>query len=287
MPTAQQIIFGLLIPMAAAFLPALIVSWIEPGASWGALLGMLAGFVLALHGVYGQWPELHPSDTGPRAVLVAIPIGIVAIGLSYKKVPSFIRFLEWIAAPTAAAWFLLSTLSPGKLSTQELWTWIGGVTGTAIFCTLILEWLNKRDKSVGMTFTLGPVLAGAAVLILFNGNTYLGLLTASLATMALGWCVAELIARKKSLGRGPTVLAISLGAALLARGFLTSDTMTILEVSLVGGGIVAGALAEIVLPKSWNGWKQEIVRLILVAIPVGVAVGLAFVQFKKDAAGEI
>jgi hypothetical protein len=283
MPNAHQLLLGLGVPLLTAVILALIgARWPRPGGSWGAIAGLGIGVVVAFRALLGQWPPLPPLEAQERSVMFTVALGVAAIALSSKSVPWIARAALSIAAAGLIEWFLFRPYPDESLSPVDRRMWIG-IGGAAIFIvTTSTEFLANRRGAIAAALTLGPVAAGIGAINVMTSNSKLGWLSAAAAMIVLGWFGAALVVRSMSLSRGPVLVCAAFVGALLTAGYFQLGGVTRTELILLAVAPLAAWVAELRPIAKWKGWRQEAIRLVLVCIPVGVAVGVAVPQFLKD-----
>jgi hypothetical protein len=283
MLTPQQILCGLAIPAAIAFVLALIGSRLPRGSTWGAILGFVVGFVLAYHTFKGAWPVLKPTDADSRTVFLTIVTTVLAFIVGIKRVPWICHVLLLIAAPIGLIAYILLGL-PSSSQPTPVWGWIGGIAVVAIVVASLVEGLGHKAGSNCAALTLGPLAAGTGLVLMLTGSATPGAFCLAVALMVLGWFIAGLTDSQFRLTRGPIVTAIVPLAGSLIYNALPPSTITPVEICLLCAAPVFGWIAEIPAITRWKPWKRELLRVGLVAIPIIIAVVLAAIQFQKDSA---
>ena len=285
MPNSQQLLFGLGVPLLVAVVLSLIGHrWPRRGGSWGTIAGLCFGVIIGYRVFVGQWPPLPPLEAPERLVVFTVALGVAAIALSSKSVPWVARALLAVAGAGLIEWFLFRPYSDEALPPVDRRLWIG-IGAVAIFIvTSSTEFLANRRGAIAAALTLGPVAAAVGAINVMTSNSKLGMLSAAVAMIVLGWFTAALIARSTTLSRGPVLVCAALVGALLTAGYFTPDGVTRPELILLAVAPLAAWLAELRPISKWKGWRQEAIRLVLVSIPVGIAIGVAVPQFLKDQA---
>ncbi len=283
MPTPQQVLLGLILPaVVAAVLTA--VGWAsgKHRGSWGTILGISIGFLLAFYGIMGQWPPLPPTESPQRIALLAVPLGVLAAILSLPKVHGSLRILLAIAAPAGAVWFMFKALPAASFPPSQMLPWVGGATAVAVAVELIIEPIALKYPSTAPAMILGPLAGGVSVIALLMVSQNLGYLGAAVALMVLGSFFARLLFSPAKLSRGPVVVVVTLLTAILTYAFFESDEISTTEVILLAGAPLLAWIVELPPIRRIRPWRRELLRMILVTIPIVVAIVLAAIQFQKD-----
>jgi hypothetical protein len=287
MPSPELILFGLVLPAVLAGAVVLLTAWIFRNQSWPAILGLTVGVLLAYRGIASQWPPIRPIDSPERIVDFALALGIVAIFASFRGVPWPVRTILAIVAPALVVWFVFKPIPPASMPVEQMHRWIAVAAVIALAVTVFVEGLSHKRPGVAAAIVLGPMAAGVGAILLLVGTTKLGWLGASIGLMVLGWFFAGLIGKPITLSRGPVTVVVTLLTALITYDFFESGEITSMQIALLCGAPVLGWFVEIPPIKNMKAWKRELLRLVLVFIPIGIAVGLAVIQFKKDSAGNL
>lgn len=283
MISTDQILLGLLLPLAIAAICALFGGFISRGSSWGATLGLIAGFVLAFKAFLGVWPPREAKEAHLGLGFAIIAIGIATIVLSGKRVPWLVRGVLVVATPVAVVWYIFKPLPPAS-SPQPLWPWLAAAAGFVVITTAATEWIATRSGSPAAALVLGPMAAGTGLLVMLSGNNNLGLLGAGTAVVIFGLFVATLISSRVSLQRGPALVCATIISALIAWGYFDRGEITPTEMSLLAAAPLIALVAELPPLRRLKPWKNAVIRVTLLSIPIAIAVGLAYVQFKKASA---
>jgi len=170
---------------------------------------------------------------------------------------------------------------------EQMRHWIAVAAGIATIIYGSTEALSIESPGVAAPLVLGPVAAGVGAVLLLIGTTRLGLMGAATGLMILGWFFAALIRKSVGFTRGPVYVVVALLTGLLAYDYFESDgVITAVEIAALAVAPLVGWIVEVPALRSWKAWKRELLRLALVAIPVGIAVTLAVIQHRKDLAGQ-
>lgn len=284
MPTEHLILFGLVLPAILAGVLALVGSFVFREIRWGTLLGLCGGLILAYWGIAGTWPPVPPIEVPERVVLLGAMFGVIAIIASSRKVPWVVRLVLAIVFPAVMVWFVFKPIPVVSMPRAMMWQIIGIAAGIAFILSCATEGIAMRKPGVAAPLILGPVAAGAGAIQLFVGTVTLGWLGACIALMILGWMVAALIRKSLNFSRGPVYVVLTLLAGLFAYDYFESGNITLWEIALLAVAPLLAWIVEIPPLGKLKNWQREVLRVILVFIPVGIAAGIAFVQFKKDSA---
>jgi hypothetical protein len=276
MPTPHLILFALVLPAVIAGISALLGGFIFREIRWGAIGGVCAGLIIA------NWEIASPAPL--RIVQFGMALGLVGIFCSWRKVPWLVRVMLAMIAPLAMVWYVFQPIPTASMPVAKMWHWAMIAMVIAGVDYSLTEGIANRRPGVAVPLVLGPVAAGTGAVLLLIGTYSFGLLGAALGLMILGWCGAALIHKSISFSRGPVVLVIALLVGFLTYDYFQSDDFTSTELVLIAVAPLMAWVVEWRPMSRWKSWKREVLRMVLVFIPIGVAVGMAFIQFKKDTA---
>lgn len=282
MPDTTQLTLGLGLPLFLAAVLAWVGSRLPTGGSWGAIVGLAVGFVIAHYAFVGQWPPLPPPEAPHRTVVFAAGVALVAIALSAKSSPWALRALLAMGGQVLIVWFVLRPIPASVLPSAKLWTYVGSTAAIGIALTALVETLARRSGAIAVTMVLGPLASGIGAINVLTGNAKLGWLGASVGMMVLGWFLAGLLSKSLTLGRGPVIVCLVMLSPLLAYGYFDSNTMTNTQLGLLVLAPFLGWMPELLPRRTLTGWKREPLRLLVVGIPILIALGLAKAKFDRD-----
>jgi hypothetical protein len=284
MPTPHLIFFGLVFPTVVSAVLALLGQWFFRDIRWGPILGLCGGLILAYRGIAGQRLPMPPIEAPERIVVFGAVLGIVAICASWRKLPWGIRVILAIIAPAAMVWYVFKPIPVASIPVVQMWEWAAVASGIALVVNASTEAIAIRRPGAAAALVLGPLAAGIGAMLLMVGTIKLGWLGAAIALTILGWFAATLIGKNISLARGPVYVVVTLLAGLLAYDYFESDNITLLQIALLSTAPLLAWIVEVPPMRRWSAWKRELVRMVIVFIPIAFAVGMAVVQFRKDSA---
>jgi hypothetical protein len=279
MPDPTQLLLGLAVPLLIAAVLAWIGNRFTPSGSWGALVGLAIGLAVAYRAFMSRalpWPAVEAPE---RIVAAGVVLALIALLAGWRRVPWPVHLLLAIVFQVAILWYVFRPIPESVLPANKMWTWIGVAAAIGLVLTFSTEALAHRPGGVAAALAVGPLAAGVGAINILTGNAKLGWLGASLGVIVFGWFVAALCSRAATLARGPIIVVMAIVSGLLAYGYFASDSMTTLELVLLPIAPLLAWLAELPPLQRWRDWRQELIRLILVAIPIGIVVGIAVPRF--------
>lgn len=285
----QQLIYALAIPVGMVAVLGFLVGLIFKGNSAGVTLGLGAGLLQCYRVLHMGWPPtaVHSMEADVRGLWAVLILAVVLAVLSPVNIPPLIRWGVMLVAPAAAVWFTFAGLPATSLPPEYLWKFVGFAGGAGAVLIFLFEAICRKSGSASAALSLGPWCVGAAALLMLCGNSKFGWLVASVAVMLLGAFLAALVTKPAILGDGPVALVVTAVIPLLAYTLYDSSVLTLTELSLLIGAPVLGWAAQFGPIGRAKPWKRELTRFAIVLIPIGVAIGLAYLQFKKDSGSDL
>ncbi|MHC5024474.1 MAG: hypothetical protein ACYTGG_11295 [Planctomycetota bacterium] len=284
----DKVVFAVLAPGLAAGVLALLAwqPWRKrpsrPGGSWPGAVAVVGSFVASFVVVVG-WPRIPPASLWHWVIAIVIAGGVVAILPDLLKPLRRLRRLAPIVAGAAAAGLFVP-----PPSVESPWVW-RGVLGLAVAALgLLLEPLAARRPGASMPLGLCIWVAGASVLVTEAGIATAGLIVAA-SSAALGSIVIVAWLRPSlDASGGTTVTVATLAPAALAVGWLwTRDFTHVTPASfvLVAAAPVGLWLGELTVVTRRRAWVAALLRAVLVAVPIAIAMILATIGAADDPYG--
>ena len=120
---------------------------------------------------------------------------------------------------------------------------------------------------------------------MLTGNLYVGSLCAAVALMILTWLIISLFDSGVNISRGPVWVCVTLMTGAVTHGYFDQpDVLTKPELALLCIAPLLAWIAEIPPINRWKPWRRELLRFVLVVIPIAIAMTMAVIQFRKDSA---
>ena len=226
------------------------------------------------HIIVAGWPLFPPRSATHWLFWFAI-IGIIAaVADALVRPKGRVRLVAWAIICMIACRLILQPKFSYAWSAAEGWLWVFAIALGVVVLTCCLYLIERRPLGPATLFSVTTVLcAGTCVALMLSGSLLLGQL-ASVLTAIAAICFLLIIAMPALFQPGGAVAPLSLiCAGLWLTGFFYADLPAASAVLLA----IAPALA--LLPgggKNHSRWLELACRTGLVAIPVVVAVVLAF-----------
>jgi hypothetical protein len=285
----QQTEMTITVTLAVAALGTLILSlagrWI--GGVWTTLLATLAACLFAYKPLLSA-PLFGnvQHDLLQRILTASIPFTVCLIGLSFKRISFWFRLLFAVVAPSLLLYWVFLHFDIAMPRWAMLTHEILPVAVAVLIAWLLIEPISVRSPGPAAPMILGFVTGGVAFLLLISQENQAGEFAPLIPATAGGAMIAAIInsfVGKKPLGfaRGPVLQWLMLSAALFAFMWFDTDALPVKPLLIIASTLPAAWAAEIGPIHRWKPWKRESLRFLLLAVPVIIAVVLAYQQSKQ------
>jgi hypothetical protein len=258
--------------IAAALLFVLARWWKGASRCAGAIAigaGYIAGHVLA-----AGWSPF-PAHSATHWLFWCAVIGVIAAATdALVRLKGAIRLVTWAIICTILCRLILQPKFSYAWSAAEGWLWVFAIALGVVALTCCLDRIERRPFGPATLFSVTTVFcAGTCIALILSGSLLLGELASVLTTIA-GTCFLLIVALTKRFH--PSGAAAPLGlvcAGLWLSGFFYAE----LPPSSTLLFALAPAAALLPLGKeNWSPWRGLVFRIAFVAVPVAIAVALAF-----------
>ncbi len=256
--------------------------------SWAILLALAAAPLAADKPLPGlsQWPNWHTTGDEQRILLAGVPLALLAIVASGKRVPAFVRGLIALLAPPAILYWVLKGYPTPPLEGWPTRLAVPAVVSLVLW--LLIEPLAVR-KPTGLAgpWICGCLAAGAGLLNLFSADTSPGWVAVALGGAIGGVFLFALTGRGPSFAGGPVAVIVPLLVCLVMANRINDPTdVPMWQWLLLAAAAVVAWAVELRPMRNWKGWIREPLRMALVAVPVVIAVVPAQKAAAKKESGE-
>lgn len=252
---------------------------------WSVPIGLGAGYALGhawlrgwLQGTPPQWP---PADGYDWIAWLALAVAIIAALDATWPTSWWSRWINRTAIVAAVLWCLVATLLGGFWSAEEGPAWLAALGASALLVWGILDW---ESGVLGRDAILPVALWAAATGVCMQ--LCHSLILAELGMVLAGALFALWIVSRWSSGltlaRGgvPVVVTVLSGIILYGRFYNFPE--------LPAASAIALAVAPLVLwfdqlppMRSWRPLWRGMLRIGLLLVPLGIAIGFALQEFLK------
>jgi hypothetical protein len=276
---------GIAAATAAALVLLLGWPWRAPRPALvraGAVLGTALGFFLGCWWT-GQLPQWPPVQVRDRMLLLLVPAVVVAELAAL--LPASLSWLAWLlrlAIVLGATRLLLhdsvyltSDAGPESWTPAETWLNLAGWSAALGVTWVLLAMLARRTQSRSIPLALALACLGGGIILMLSGYATGGPMAFALAAALTGVMASSLVLS----GPRDPVGAVAVGVvglfALLVSGRFFAE-LVLLNAALIFFGLLLCWLFE--LPPRFSG----IGKILLVAVPIGLAVLLAQQKFAES-----
>ncbi|MHC4975448.1 MAG: hypothetical protein ACYTF7_02440 [Planctomycetota bacterium] len=278
METRELILAGV-IP-GAVTLAVLLGTWVlclgskeERQPRWAAPLAFGAAYFPAFYAInpsFAWWPA-DATYRMPHAAALMLMLGLYE-ATSKPTHSKRRRAISLLVFATAASFFLIPIHWDEKTA---LALWLGGALLVWWIHSSLLHKQAARHPGWRLPFMLALIPLAASPVIFYGswgwGALHAGTLTAMCAAAAISACIIT----KQSISNGATsiLLALLMLLLLIALNYADANPISV-------GLIMIAPLALLAKPKQsderTNAWVPVVVQLVAIAIPLGLAVAIAF-----------
>jgi hypothetical protein len=275
--TLDVLVLSLVVPALMGFGTAWLASRcrgpFQPISAGVLVLGLGLAVLVGEIGVTG-WPGFFPLEAWGWVhvfALAALGVGLVE---SAWPPPTLARWVIRLLVARALVGLILRPLVPDTFEVGAAAVRWGGLDLAILIVWGGLEGLADRLRGPALPLSLGLVGLGIAVGLVMSGSLRLGQLGLTVAAVLAGVSSASVFARELSLARGPLAVLVIVWAALLLNGTFYAD-LPESSVILFAVAPLAGWVGQIGPLRRRGGWLQTLAMVLAVAVPAGLAVGLA------------
>ncbi len=258
--------------VAAALLFIFACWWRSVSRCAGAIAigaGYLAGHVLA-----AGWSPLPPRHAIHWLFWFAV-IGVIAAAAdAFVRPKRMVRLVTWAIICTIACRLILQPKFSYAWSAAEGWLRVFAIAAGVVVLTCCLDLVERRPFGTATLFSVTTVLGGGAcIALILSGSLLLGQLACILIAIVAA-CFFLIIAVTAPFHPSGAAAPLSLVCAgLWLSGFFYAELLA------ASALLLALAPATALLPVGKESYSQSRVlayRIAFVAVPVGIAVVLAF-----------
>ena len=266
---------GLLLPATVLGLLLACAWWGERSWPWLGPVGIALGWAFGFRASNGAWPEYPPGRATEMLFYLGVVAGLMCAteglrGARGKPISVLARLPFAVAAP----WLLLRNLVE-RWETSEAVVQLGAAALFLWGTWSAFEALARRRSGPVTPLLLWVVMAAGAVAFLWTGSALYAQFGGTLAAFFGAALVVSLVRPRLSLAHG-TAGAVGLVFGCLCVGAVHFSRLTPTAAVLLGwapaAALLAGRGRESLARLSW---KHVLVRVLLVAVPLGIGLYLA------------
>jgi hypothetical protein len=268
----RQLLPGILVALLVSGVFT-IVGRLWKANSWTDAIAVGIGYAVG-HAVTAGWPAFPPIEATQWLPYFGLAVTLLAIIDTLVRPPGSVRTVIWFLCCAG----ILSVLLTSKF--QYGWSlfvgvlWIVGLTTAMLVLTSFLDRVARRDASISLPLILTIVAGGTGLALMLSGSMLLGQLALVLAGAFGAIVIVGTLLPNAVNGRGIAPVSATLLCGLWLSGYFFSELSSVSALLLLVSPVPALMLA--LVDESGNPRRGLLLRAILVAVPVALAVFLAF-----------
>ena len=267
------------------FLPGILAALLVSGAiamvgrlwkanSWADAIAIGVGYAVG-HVVTAGWPAFPPIEATQWLPYFGIAVTVLAMIDALLRPPGSVRAVVWFLCSAGILLLLLISRFQYGWSLFTGVLWIAGLATALLLLTSFLDKTARRDASISLPLILAIVAGGTGLALMLSGSMLLGQLAFVLAGAFGAIVIVGMLLPNAINGRGIAPVSATLLCALWLSGYFFSDLPPVSGLLLLVSPIPA--LMLVLFDESGSPRRGLLLRTILVAVPVILAVFLAFV----------
>lgn len=268
----RQLLPGILVALLVSGVLT-IVGRLWKANSWADAIAVAAGYA-AGHAVTAGWPAFPPIEATHWLPYLGIAVTILAVLDTLLRPPGWVRAIVWFLSCAG----ILSLLLASKF--QYGWSlfvgvlWVAGLAAAMLVLTCFLDRAAQRDASISLPLIVAIAAGGTGLALMLSGSMLLGQLALVLAGAFGAIVLVGALLPNTINGRAIAPVSATLLCGLWLSGYFFSELPSVSGLVLLVSPIPA--LMLVLFDESGNPRRGLLLRAILVAVPVALAVFLAF-----------
>jgi hypothetical protein len=258
--------------VAAVLFFILARSWKRASRCAGGIAigaGYIAGHILV-----AGWASFPPRSAIHWLFWFAVIGAISATVDALVRPKGRIRLVAWVIISTIACRLILQPKFSYAWSTAEGWLWVFTIALGVVVLTYCLNLVERRPLGSAALFSVATVLcAGTCIALMLSGSFLLGQLACVLTAIAATGFLLIIAVTAPFASSGGAVPLSLVCAGLWLSGFFYA------ELPAASAVLLALTPAVALLPpgkENCSPWRVLAFRIAFVAVPVAIAVALAF-----------
>ena len=268
----RQLLPGILVALLVSGVLT-IVGRLWKANSWTDAIAVGVGYAVG-HAVTSGWPAFPPVEATQWLPYFGIAVTILAVIDTLLRPPGSVRVVIWFLCCAGILSLLLTSKFQYGWSLLVGILWIAGLATAMLVLTSFLDRAAQRDKSISLPLILAIVAGGTGLALMLSGSMLLAQLALVLAGAFGAIVIVGALLPNAVNGRGIAPVSATLLCGLWLSGYFFSELPSVSGVLLLVSPIPA--LMLVLFDESGNPRRGLFLRAILVAVPVALAVFLAF-----------
>jgi hypothetical protein len=268
----RQLLPGILVALLVSGIFT-IVGRLWKANSWADAIAVGVGYAVG-HAVTAGWPAFPPIEATQWLPYFGIAVTVLAVIDTLLRPPGTLRAVIWFLSCAGILSLLLTSKFQYGWSLFAGVLWIAGLATAMLVLTTFLDRTAQRDVSISLPLILAIVAGGTGLALMLSGSMLLGQLALVLAGAFGAIVIVGTLLPNAINGRGIAPVSATLLSGLWLSGYFFSELPPASGLLLLVSPIPA--LMLVLFDESGNPRRGLLLRAILVAVPVALAVFLAF-----------
>jgi hypothetical protein len=268
----RQLLPGILVALLVSGVFT-IVGRLWKANNWADAIAVGVGYAVG-HVVTAGWPAFLPIEATQWLPYFAIGVTLLAVIDTLLRPPGSVRAVVWFLCSAGMLLLLLYSKFQYGWSLFAGVLWIAGLATALLLLTSFLDRTAQRDASISLPLVLTIVAGGTGLALMLSGSMLLGQLAFVLAGAFGAIAVVGMLLPNAINGRGIAPVSATLLGGLWLSGYFFSELPPVSLLLLLASPIPA--LMLVLFDESGHPRRGLLLRTILVAAPVVLAVFLAF-----------
>ena len=268
----RQLLPGILVALLVSGVFT-IVGRLWKANSWTDAIAVGIGYAVG-HAVTAGWPAFPPIEATQWLPYFGIAGTLLAVIDTLLRPPGVMRAVVWFLGCVGILSLLLASKFQYGWSLFAGVLWIAGLATAMLVLTSFLDRVARRDVSISLPLILTIVAGGTGLALMLSGSILLGQLALVLAGAFGAIVIVGMLLPNAINGRAIAPVSATLLCGLWLSGYFFSGLPPVSGFLLLVSPVPA--LMFVLFDESGNPRRGLLLRAILVAVPVALAVFLAF-----------
>jgi hypothetical protein len=250
-----------------------IVGRLWKANSWADAVALGIGYAGG-HVVTAGWPPFPPAEATQWLPYFGLAVALLAVVDTLLRPPGLVRGVVWFLCCAGILLLLLASKFQYGWSLLAGVLWISCLAAGMLVLSSFLDSAARRDRSISFPLILAIVAGGTGLALMLSGSLLLGQLAMVLAAAFAAIVIVGTLLPNAINGRGIAPVSAALLCVLWLSGYFFSELPSVSALLLAVSPIPA--LMLVLVDESGNPRRGLLLRAVLVAVPVALAVFLAF-----------
>lgn len=242
-------------------------------SNWADAVALGIGYACG-HLVTAGWPAFPPAEATQWLPYFALGAAFIGVLDTLLRPAGLVRGSIWFLFCAGVVGLLLGSKFQYGWSFFEGTLWIACLAGGMLVLSVFLDRAAQRDASISFPLIVAIVAGGTGLALMLSGSMLLGQLALVLAGTSGAIVIVGVLLPNAVNGRGIAPVAGTLLSGLWLSGYFFSELPPASALLLAASSIPA--LMLVLFDESGNPRRGLLLRAMVAAVPVALAVFLAF-----------